>query len=176
MSKGVLYIGMDESNHGETKHLIGEIIVASCSFNKMFWEPKKHPNRRDYSQIEASVERGVNYFFTIVPHEIAKKNYSNLPLVAPLLIKQHFLSLKEVREGKLGLDGRLSREDKEKLILTLEEMGIEMTVMNFIKKNGVHYGPKLIYLSHLIANNLLHMSMLQIAENEHYTPLNILNI
>ena len=167
---------MDESNHGEVKSRIGEIIVATCSYNKTLWEYKKHFRRRDFSKVNERLnENLIDYVYTLLPHEIAKYKYSNLPLVAPFLVDS-LLEDKAVSKVKLGLDGQLKREDKNNLIDTLEETGLEFDVFNFIKRNHVHYGPELIYLSHLIANNLFSQSMLEIAKDDHYLAFDILKI
>ncbi len=175
MPKEVLYIGMDESNHGETKPRIGEIIVATSSHNHLFWDFKKSPNRRDFSRIEQAIQRGVDYYYTILPHELAKENYSNLPRVAPFFIR-HFLDYEKTTKIKLGLDGQLNREDKGKLSDIFAGENIDVSILNFIKKNGVHYGPELIYLAHLLANNFINKSLIEIAKDGHYIPFNLINL
>ncbi len=178
MSKGIFYVGMDESNHGELKSKIGEIIVACGSFNKRFWEYKKHPNRRDFSRIEERLDQGVDYIYTLLSHNIAKKNYSNLHTVAPFLIDNFFLgcfSNKRIEKVFLGLDGRLNRQDRLGLSENLERRDLEFSIKNFVKRNGVHYGPELIYLSHLIANSIFSNSMEEIARDPRYIPFKELN-
>ena len=176
MSRDILYIGMDESNHGELKSRTGEIIVVTWSYNKRFWDYDKHPNRRDYSVIEKCLNKGVDYIYTILRPELAKKNYSNLPLSAPALIHP-LLNLKGISEIKLGLDGRLRSDDKKQLIQILEESNLKVTVANFVKKNGVHFGPELIYLSHLIANQLFReLTMLKIGCDSHYVHFDMSKI
>jgi hypothetical protein len=176
MPKGVLYIGMDESNHGETKPRIGEVVVATCSYNHLFWDYKKSINRRNFSKIEEALNRGVNYFYTILPHELAKENYSNLPLVAPFFVTHFLKSIRSASQIRLGLDGQLNREDKGKLMDIFSEKDIQVNVLNFIKKNGVHYGPELIYLAHLIANSTMNRSLIEIAGDDHFIPFNIINL
>lgn len=176
MSKEVLYIGMDESNHGEDlKSRVGEIVVASFAYNRHFWGYEKHPNRRDFSQVSNALERGVGYIYTMLPHEIAKRNYSNLPLVAPFILEP-ILNARKVQTLKLGLDGRLRSDDKKCLIRFFEGKDLKVTITNFVKRNGVHRGPELVYLSHLIANELFHKSMLEIADDINYVPFDILKI
>ena len=174
MSRETLYVGMDESNHGELKTKIGEIIVATFSYSKRYWnENARHPNRRDYSQIDMALRNGVDYIYTFLPHDLAKQNYSNLPLVAPELVSR-ILHFKYAPEIKLGLDGRLLDHDKKNMIDAFEEMGFRPEISNYIKKNGMHEGPKLIYLSHLIANSILRKSIVGIARDNHYLPFDIL--
>ncbi len=173
MSREVLYVGMDESNHGETKSRIGEIIVATCSYNERFWESKKHPNKRDYSRVRETIGKGVNYLYTILPHEMANRNYSNLPLVAPFFVK-NLLILKNASKVRLGLDGKIQKEDKEKLMGIFAEEGINVNIFDFPKRNRIHYGPELIHLSHIIANRLI-QRLLEFAEDENYIPFNVLD-
>ncbi|MFZ1970808.1 MAG: hypothetical protein WAU65_01340 [Candidatus Nanoarchaeia archaeon] len=176
MSREILYIGMDDSNHGETKSRVGEIIVASYSHNKLLWNEKKSPDSRDYSRVEECLEkRLVDYIYTILPHEVAKHKYSNLPLVAPFFV-EHLISQKWIPEIKIGLDGQLHREDKTSLIKYFEGRDISVSISNYIKRNKVHVGPELIYLSHLLANHLFSTSMLEIARDDHYVPFDILKI
>ena len=176
MPKEVLYIGMDESNHGETKPRIGEIVVATCSYNHIFWDDKRNPDRRAFSRIEESLVRGVDYNYTILPHELAKGNYSNLPLVAPFFVGNFLKSRKDIRQIKLGLDGHLNKEDKEKLIALFAEDNVEAQISNFMKRNKLHYGPTLIYLAHLIANSTLNRSLYEISEDERYIPFDVINL
>lgn len=167
----VLYVGMDESNHGETKSRIGEIIVASYSNDYSLWDYKKHPNRRNYARVEECItEKDFDYIFTMISHEKAKRNYSNLHSVAHFLIEE-IMNIKETPgKIKLGLDGKLKMKDKKRLLKEGSEKGIGLNVRNFIKENGVHHGPELIYLSHQIANNLINTSMLEIANDSNYVP------
>ncbi|MEX0920597.1 MAG: hypothetical protein WDZ69_03385 [Candidatus Pacearchaeota archaeon] len=173
LKKEVLYIGMDESNHGETKPRIGEIIVASYSYDSFFWEEKKHPNRRNYARVVECMENDFNYVFTIVPHGMAKINYSNLSNVAPFLIKEIISDKDKPDKVKLGLDGELKRKDRRGFLEKIAEQDLDVTLKNFVKRKGVHQCPELIYLSHQIANNLLNKSpLVEIARNLHYIPLN----
>ncbi len=174
MSKEVLYVGMDESNHGETKSRVGEIVVATCSYSEKFWEYKKHPNKRDYSRVRETLERGVSYLYTILPHELANRNYSNLPLVAPFFVR-NLLCLKNAPKVTLGLDGRLRKEDRERLLNIFANEDIPIEIYDFPKKNRVHYGPELIHLSHIIANRLI-QRLLKFAEDENYVPFDVLTI
>ena len=174
MSKEVLYIGMDDSNHGQVKSLIGEIIVATCSYNSLFWESKKHHQKRNYNRVEECLEKGVDYAYTILPHEIARKNISNLPLVAPFFVK-YFLNAKHASRVKLGLDGKLQKTDKEKLNNIFSSEKINVTINDFPKRNRPHYGPELVYLSHIIANRLIR-SFLKFAKDKHYTPFDVLGV
>ncbi len=169
MSNTTLYVGMDESNHGKPNSPIGEIIIASYSYDKEFWDYKKHPNTKLFSRIRECCDMGVNYIYTIVPQDIATKNYSNLPEVAPFLIKEIMSDTDS--EIKLGLDGRLRPDHRRHLITLFMQDNINLKVEGFIKKHGVHYGPELIYLSHLISNCIFHELMLPKKEpDEHYIP------
>ena len=175
MSREVLYVGMDESNHGQgPKSRVGEIIVATYTYSKRFWnETEKHPNRRDYNQVKSALKTGVDYIYTHLPHEFASTQYSNLPYVAPTLVGK-ILHLRYAPEIKLGLDGRLLAEDREKMMKEFENMGFEPEISNYIKKNKSHVGPGLVYLSHLIANELFRRSMFEIAEDSHYIPFDVI--
>jgi hypothetical protein len=176
MSRKILYVGMDESNHGDIKKKIGEIVVATFSYSKKYWdETAKHPNRRDYSQVQIALNEGVDYVYTFLPHELAKHNYSNLPLVASDLVGKvlHFQYAPEI---KIGLDGQLSYKDRKNMTKEFYEMGFEPKISNYIKKNGSHVGPKLIYISHLLANNIFRKSMLGIANDSHYLPFDVLEL
>ena len=167
---------MDESNHGETKPRVGEIIVATCSYNSFFWEDRRNPDRRDFSKIEEALMKGVDYNYTILPHELAKGNYSNLPLVAPFFVEHFLKSKRRASQIKLGLDGHLNKEDKEKLVKIFAEEDIQAYISNFIKKNKLHKGPTLIYLAHLIANSTLNRSLYEISEDERYIPFDVINL
>jgi hypothetical protein len=173
MPKEILYIGMDESNHGETKPRIGEIVVATFSYDFSFWDYKKNLGRKDFFKIEEAVIRGVEYYYTTLPHELASLNYSNLPLVAPFFVKS-FLDLKRRNSRvKLGLDGQLSKEDELSLTNIFAEQNIETDIFNFTKRNRIHVGPELIYLAHLIANQSINKSMIEIAQDKHYMPFDL---
>jgi len=165
---------MDESNQGELKSKVGEIVVATFSFNKRYWdEHEKHSNRRDYNQVKSALKKGVDYLYTILPHELAKENYSNLPLVAPEMLLK-ILCFKYSPDIFIGLDGQISYEDKKRLISKINEMGFDPSISNYIKKNGVHIGPKLIYLSHLIANDLFrNKNLMDLAEDPRYFPFDV---
>ena len=176
MSKEVLYIGMDESNHGETKPRIGEIVVATCSYNHLFWQDKKNPDRRAFSKIEEALIKGVDYNYTILPHELAKGHYSNLPLVAPFFVNHFLKSKRAVSQIKLGLDGPLNKEDKERLVEVFAEDDVQAYISNFMKKNKLHYGPTLIYLAHLIANSTLNRSLFEISQDNRYIPFDVINL
>lgn len=174
VAKGVLYVGMDESNHGETKSRIGEIVVACCSFDKRYWEPRKHPTPADVPPREPGIWEGVDFVYTLLPHDLATKKYSNLPLVAPSLIVP-LMHSKGVYTGKLALDGSLQREDKIRLLERFADAQCCMNITNYIKRNHVHYGPQLIYLAHIFANHLFRC-LVGISEDERYIPFSVLNI
>lgn len=169
-----LYVGMDESNHGETKSRIGEIVVATFSHDSSFWDYKKNLGRRDFSKIDEALLKEMEYFYTMLPHELAKPNYSNLPLVAPFLVGYYLDLKKEGFRIKMGLDGDLNKDDKNNLTKTFEARQLEVEIHNFTKRNRIHNGPELIYLAHLIANKTISKSLLEIAEDKRYIPFDIL--
>lgn len=174
MGKEVLYVGLDDSNHGEQQKRLGEIIVLTYSYNcRHCWDSRKMVNRRAYLEVEDRLKEGIfNYIFTIIPHQIAKNRYSNLPLALPFLLDQ--ISLKEgVFNLKAGLDGRLSNHDRNSLRKILEKKTTfqDISIKNFIKKNGVHKGPPLIYFADVIANNIFNSTLKQISEDEKFFPI-----
>ncbi len=87
LKKEALYVDMGGFNHREKKAWIGEIIVASYSYDGFFLKDRKHPNWRICTRVAGCMDDNFNYIFTIVPHRIAKVNYSS-PLVALFLIKR----------------------------------------------------------------------------------------
>ena len=165
---------MDESNHGELKSKIGEIVVATFSFNKLYWNEKEKQSNNN-NDVNNFLKKGGDYLYTILPHELAKGNYSNLPLVAPeMLIK--ILCFKYSPEICIGFDGQISYEDKKGLITTFDKMGFNPKISNYIKNKGVHIGPKLIYLSHIIANDLFrNKNLMDLAQDKRYFPFDIFN-
>jgi hypothetical protein len=164
-----LYVGGDESNHGNRKKK-GEIIVAVFSTLDEDKEIVKLGNKRDYSEaLSYASKEGRDWLFTIrAGDQYFGKN--NLPLVIPTLL-QYYLEknqnlCSELKEISVFIDGELRKkfiEDFKKDIRNVTPVCLEKVVVKgFTKKrfeqNGFSKGyecPKLIWAADSIANYLL---------------------
>ena len=171
-----LYVGMDESNHGNRKMRIGEIIVASYSFDAEHWQPTIDNYKKSHIKTTDLPKHGIGHFYTVLPPEIASK-HNNLPYLALFFVQTILDYFQGTPKVQLGLDGRLTKPEQKKLYSSFSAAQIPMHVKAFPKKrNHVHYGPELIRISHTVANRLLRRSRLETAGDKHYvlTPLKTL--
>jgi hypothetical protein len=161
---------------GERKTRIGEIVVASYSFDAKHWQSTLDNRKKSYLNTSELFKHGIGYFYTILPPEIASK-HNNLPYLALFFTKTILEYFQGTPKVQLGLDGKLTKPDQKKLYSSFSSAQIPFHVKAFPKKrNHVHYGPELIRISHTIANRLLKRSRLETAEDKHYvlTPLKVL--
>jgi len=173
MKKRELFLGMDDSNHGHKKSRIGELIVTTYTKNDFYWDRIKI-NRKDFFNVEEKLENDLDYFFTLIPQELAVVNYSNLHLLAQMFLRKILSTEKEnFNFIKLGLDGNLKKKHSRILRdLLKRDSKIPVSVKNFVKKNGVHDCPYIIYSAHVIANSLYREPLLNLEDNFRYLPFN----
>jgi hypothetical protein len=166
-----IFLGMDDSNHGHKKSRIGELIVAAYSRDNFYWNKIKK-KRKEFFNVDEKLENGLNYFFTMIPQELAISNYSNLHFLAPIFVKKIlFFERENINLVKIGLDGNLRKNHSLKLRdLLKKETGIPISIKNFVKKNRVHDCPYIVYSAHVIANGLYREPFLNLEDNFHYMP------
>ncbi len=163
MKRKTLYIGLDESNHGNYP----EICVATFSTLRVDCRPKKFQLDRVYTRLRCLEHPQRNYRFLILSNEQIKETKSKTSLIAPSLINP-YLNGKDFEEIKILLDGYFSRND-----IKILKYGLETDARilcrgfinrkNKIKKNRRAYyiQPFIVGLADLKANELYSLRPLE---------------
>jgi hypothetical protein len=152
LGRKVLYVGIDDSNHaGKNK---GEVVLATFSFLHEDSLVKKFPNKRDSRMVEEWIKNPArDYRFAILEDEKFRHCSTNLPYAAPGLVRSFLKDYGgEIEKIKLYLDGLMHREHKE--ALRKEFCDFPFVVDNFIKNQGIHNCPSLVYMADILSHQI----------------------
>lgn len=170
MKDETLYVAMDDSNHcGDRK---GDIIVAPFSFDSQDVIIKQFKNRRDREVLKkwvgSSIQYGLpkDYCFAILLDDTLRRLQPNIALVAPPLIDSIILNHPRVENVELYIDGIVKSKFKDYIRDYFKPKFPKFKVQNFIKRNHIHYCPKLIYIAHILAHDIYDGSFEEIVENQ----------
>ena len=162
-----LYVGVDESNHGNKKG--GEILVATFSILDGDGEIFKQGNKRDYrGSLEYVSEAGRDWNFTVRFDERYKHRGQNISLVLPTLVNHYLDDFgEEVSEICAYLDGEVRTPARKALLDNLyglsEVKNLERVSVEAFTKKKVTQGsgvskryecPRLVWVADSIANGL----------------------
>jgi hypothetical protein len=177
MTKSILYVGADDSNHaGDSK---GEIILATFSPYHQDSIVQRWPNKRDdYELREWMTILEHDFRFTLLTQTRYRYRHDNLVTVVPTLVREYLKSLETKPKGlKLYFDGTLEKIGKDALRNEFRDFH-NFVVANFIKKlqtpQGFRKGPlcpKLVYIADILAHNLYHEPVDKILNHEKFVPL-----
>jgi len=113
--RGVLYIGIDESNHGRYP----EICVAVFSGLREDCRPYRFPIPRDYTLLSKLDSKKRDYRFLILTKPQIRESRSKTALIAPSLINP-YLEENNFDEVRILVDGKFYRENIKTLVKGLK--------------------------------------------------------
>lgn len=164
----VLYVGGDDSNHGNKKKR-GEVIVATFSILPEDSQIEKLGNKRDFGFAFNYVSSsGRDWNFTIRGGDQYFGKSQNIPLVLPTLIQcyLHNHPNHDIREVSTFIDGELKNDSKSRFLEDVANVkwhtSLEVSIMGFTKKRVARAGgfsksyhcPRLVWVANSIANYL----------------------
>lgn len=161
-----IYVGVDDSNHsGDRK---GDIILATFTDQKSYGLVKNLGKGRDTQQVAELLKfKEIDYRFAVLFDEVLRRIQPNLPLVAPFLIEDYLTSFPLPEKLKVFFDGQLKGWHKELLRERFEpRIGQgNLTINNFIKRQGVHNCPRIVYFADVLSNQVYGGTFDEIMEN-----------
>ncbi len=164
LEDNVLIVGLDDSNHaGERK---SEIIVATFSFVHEDSLVKKFGKRASYEEFQRWFStNGIDYRFSILENKELEHVPTNIPHVAPFLIR-NFLEnyLFEIENIKIYLDGILRKDQKEHIKRSFQEYP-NIIIDNFIKRHSLHECPNVVYMADILSHTLYHSDFQSLSES-----------
>ena len=168
-----LYCGFDDSNHAGNNPK-GEIIVGVFSERAEDFNREKFHKRRDVEKALCFVsKKHRGYLFTQLPKEADYLKHFNLPLVAPLFIKEYLARNSygiEPTSLTLGFDGPIEKKWKNILEKDLE-MFPDVKIEYFTGKTK-RVCPISVYAADTISNWLFGLTFKEIV-TEHSEMFNI---
>lgn len=185
MPNKTLYVGADDSNHGN-KAKPAEVIMAIFSFEsadsfiRRRTVNKKRNHRESINWLEYPLR---DYRFTILKDVKFASTCYNLPLVVPFLISDYLTTNPDIKNLEIQLDGALLPIYKEMMVKNLE--GFENVSVSNFAKSGIRVGENrsrnlykhqmrspLIHHADILANAFFRgMNVPRNAENHVYIPL-----
>jgi len=165
----VLYIGLDESNHGGDPEIC--TAVFSTFPNDAKFDTYKYGKKYDSLLSRLNTPELDYNFLTLYRNQIPE-NKNKLAISAPSLIIPYLEKIPfQFHEIKTLFDGRIKIEDKNLIINKLNPYAKKITCKGFIKykegkgKNITYNQPKIIPIADTLANHLYNQSLRQINEN-----------
>ncbi|MFA5173863.1 MAG: hypothetical protein WC438_01655 [Candidatus Pacearchaeota archaeon] len=162
--KRVLYVGLDESNHGK----FPEICVAVFSRIKRDTESSqfiiRHKDLSLLNNLKASFR---DYRFLVLSANQIKAGKNRLSTVSNSLISPYLMQNTLFDKIQIYIDGAITGEDKDRIYENLETSCMEIEILGFnkhrqrrkvIKENGksrkYYHQPFIIGLADIVAYNL----------------------
>lgn len=186
MPTRTLYVGIDDSNHGN-KAKPAEVILATFSFDpadicirdKIIGKKKNHKESIGWLKYS---ER--DYRFTILTDGRFTHTCYNIPLAAPFLIRDYLTQNPDVEDIEMHIDGSLPQRYKENLLRELMEFEGHISISNIVKDKVMRFGERTKTLCrHQMRSLLIHhadalaysiarnFNVPREAENHVYIPL-----
>lgn len=169
-----LYVGGDESNHGNLRNGRNEIFVATFSLEHEDSIVRQWPNLANHNSALEWLENGGSYRHTARPSEIYSKAGLGISIVMPTLIKNYLenSNINDLDRINIYLDGKFEKNEKNNLKKDMFSAGFygHIGVYGFPKKKVLQKKiikgnefrrkrkicrcPKIVWMAHNLANLL----------------------
>lgn len=158
MNTRTLYVGIDDSNHGN-KAKPAEVILATFSIypTDSYIQDKIVKRRRNHAEAISWLELPErDYRFTVLTDPLFATRIYNIPLVAPFLIKDYLNGNPDINSLEIHIDGAILPVYRDKLTEELREFSDDVQVSNFVKAKVQSFGPRRKLCTHQMRSLLIH--------------------
>lgn len=173
LEKDTLLVGLDNSNHAGER--IGEVIVATFSFNLRDLKIKNYGPGRNYDRFNFWMKEKPNppdFRFGVLIAEKYRHNQQNIPIAAPELIEGFLGSLDFMPLNlSLHIDGGVNPQDRNFLKTHFQNQFKKVSINYYIKQRNVHLCPMPVYAAHILAHDLYSSGFSELTEHPKFVVL-----
>ena len=156
VEKRVLYIGLDDSNHG----VYPELCLAYFSTLPKDFNLQDFPFRRNMSLLDRMQSPYRDYRFLILSPGDSSSRLNNLAIAAPSLILPYLEENEPFEELRIGVDGCLTSLSKDYVHNELSDFVGLISIQGYIKykqgngKNKVYRQPRILAFADVQVHHL----------------------